>query len=147
MVRYETWNKNGEPEDYPMTNGGYLLVSDKIERALRQVDANIQYLPARIQKKSGKIYDNFWTLNVLDVISCTDFGRSKVRRTPLPNGGEIVRILKLFLDERKIPAGKKIFRLGEQKTWLIVHQDIVDLLSPLHPVGLKFIPVEKFNCI
>lgn len=38
--------------------------------------------------------------------------------------------------------GKKIFHLGEEVVWLIVHKDVVDTVKAVNPTGVKFVPVE-----
>lgn len=145
---YRTDNKKEEPEDYlSITSACAILVSEKIAKVLKPLDLNIQFLPSKIIKEDGTVYDNFCTLNIMENIYCVDMEKSIVEKTYLSDGTELLDIRKLVLDESKIPKEKKIFHLGEEVVWLIVHQDVVDLVQAVNPTGIKFIPVEEFNCI
>lgn len=146
IITYNTEYNGVNPGDYPYS-GTILnfLVSNKVVELLKPFDVNMDIYPSRIVKNNGEILDNFSTLNIYSSVECADIDKSNVRIKELSSGDRIVRFKKIVLDESKIPTTEKLFWLGEEDVFLIVHQDIVDVLEKADVTGINLIPIEEYK--
>lgn len=144
---YNTDNNKLIPRDFPLASTIFtFLVSEKIKNILHDFHINMDSIPSSIVRKNGEVISGYYTLNIYSICHCADLDKSDVtidRSIP-----EITRYLfnTLRLNEDLIDNNEKLFWLGERKTWLIVHQDIVDALTAAEVTGIDFIPVNEFKC-
>jgi hypothetical protein len=137
-------------EDFLYTNSEqYRLASQELTNALLTLKLNVQYIPSSVKTIENQIIsDRLYTLNPLDRLFCADLENSVVKIKEKPHLGlKTYRFNKLVLDKSKIPDSIKLFTLAEKPRWVIVHQDVVDAVNKVNPVGIKFILVDEFNCI
>jgi hypothetical protein len=81
----------------------------------------------------SKLYKIFHLLEIsygLD-LALSDFGNREIR--------------KLVLSEDCLLQKRALFRLGERKSIVLIHQDLKEILETNNVGGCKFIPLEKFQ--
>lgn len=122
------------------------FVSSKLKGILeKHSGTNIEFLPVRIRDHKGRIVKaSYFIANVLDAAECLDRKRSRYGDNPLDKE-QVGRITLLVLDEQKLPAGKKLFRLGEKRELLLVHEDLVHLIQEEGCTGLRFIDMKDYG--
>lgn len=136
------------PEDYPFTISSEFLVSKKIAGILREMNVpNLDYYESIIiRNKNNDKIDGFYSINILNVLDCIDFKKSKYKAEDY---GTATRydFNKLVLDESKIPSDIKVFRLKYRKTLVVAHKSIVEACERENVTGINFIPVEEYQDI
>ncbi|MFT3701394.1 MAG: hypothetical protein QM802_03450 [Agriterribacter sp.] len=101
---------------------------------------NLQYFDVAIRGNNFEISD-YKIVNILDKIDCVDFGASDLK---LYSDGRISRILKLVLDESKIPDGKQIFQLGKfSASAIVIHENIKQKIEGAGLTGFSFTEFDK----
>lgn len=143
-------NNEMPPEDYPRTGSCcWFLLSQKVVNILKDNNIpNIDYYESQIISPKGEIFENYYTINVLNVLHCVDREKSDylIKDYGFP-GSEYFFFNKLVLDKSKIPDKIKLFILGEIGIIRVVHQDIKDACEKAGVTGIKFIPVEEYRDI
>lgn len=123
------------------------VVSAKLKRLLEELapKTRIEFLPVRLRNRRKKIEAApYWIANVLEVIPCTDMKRSDYWENTIVKG-QVESFKRLVLDERKIPKGVKLFRLGEKKDLLLVHRDLGQPVVDADCTGVFFMDVEEYG--
>ena len=136
-----------EAPDYPMvaTGGGIMLISGKIASILQGLNVpNIDYYPSVIVRPNGEIIEDYYTINILNVIECVDFDKSDYEKRIYPRSW-IPDFRKMVLDEKLIDKGITLFRLKERRTLVAVHESIVKECEKQGVTGINFISVKKYK--
>lgn len=105
----------------------------------------VQLIPADVKVKDDDVR-RYWMMHVYNEIACVDRERSVFKLSP--SGLMMLSIDKLVLDERvlgEIPLERrKVFLLAEDTVYFC-HRSVMDLVLPLQPEGLRFIPADRWN--
>lgn len=124
----------------------YSVISDKIANEIRGV-YGIQLIPAIITGKDNELYENYFYLHIHNHLPVLDRERSVY--TWIERRQRANPIEKFFLDMKlleEIPLEERlIFKLKENSTFEIFHESIVEKILSTDPVGVKFMPVEKWD--
>ncbi len=130
------------PEDFPLHSDSSFLVSDKILNILKALEiVGFDYYPAKIIKSKKKIYNNYYVLNILNVLDCLDKEKSKFKIKEF-GPAKVYMFKKISFSEDKIPKDVKIFRINES-TNVFINQEIRDAFINAVVTGAEFIPIEK----
>jgi hypothetical protein len=134
------------PDHFPNTLS-LRVVSGKLKKMLEELapETRIEFLPVQVRNRRKKLEAApYFVANVLDVIPCTDMKKSEYWKNTIVKD-QIQRFKRLVLDERKIPKGKKLFRLGEMKSLLLAHRDLGQAIVDADCTGVFFMDVEEYG--
>jgi hypothetical protein len=129
------------PEKYPdyFELMRVTIVSQKFKDALASAGVdNVEFFPVSIVDPSNKAIGAHYAMNIAGRIACMDKARSKFTTWE----GQVARIRSLALDESAI-KGCKIFRLHENQTVPLLHEDVANTIRTLQGVLLK--PAEGWS--
>jgi uncharacterized protein DUF1629 len=129
------------PEQYPdyFELRRVAIVSQKFKEALASVGVdNVEFFPVSIGSPAKKAIGAHYAMNIVGRIACMDKTRSKFTTWE----GQVARIRSLALDEIAI-KGCKIFRLHENQTIPLLHEDVANAIRALQGVLLK--PAEGWS--
>ncbi len=100
------------------------IVSEKLKSILESESQEYEFFPITIKNAKGKkVAKTYYVANLLTKISCTDLKQSKYVESCLDKG-QFASISKLVLDEKKIPEGTPLFRLGEMTELVLVSKEL-----------------------
>jgi len=126
------------------------VISQKIYDVLKPLDLyGIQLVPVEMRAIKAPFTDipNYWFIHVWNRIRCIDTEKSEIDIDE--EDGEIWGIDQLVLDEQalsRIALPKRLlFEPFEDKSMLIVHQSIKDIIESVKPVGIRFFAVPAWN--
>jgi hypothetical protein len=128
----------------------WLLFSDQAVVLFQKNNIQgFQYLPVQIFMQGGRKLNGYnSTANVCNAIECVDKERSVYTlfgdERPDKKGG-IRDLEKIFLCRHKIPKELDIFRLKEQKTYIVVSERFFDIYKTHKYTGLSFNELEVSN--
>ena len=113
------------PADYPMTaGGGMVLISGKIMEIFDRLNiTGFDRYPSEIIRPNGEIIGNYYTLNLLNKVSCVNQEQSMTQMKKL-GPVHIPKYKKLVLDYDKIPSDVLLFRLEGRETIILVYEKI-----------------------
>jgi hypothetical protein len=102
---------------------------------------NLQILDATING-----LEDYRIINILTNIECLDEANSEFQKWELADGradksGHYRMVTKLALDEKRIPAHAKIFRISGWLVAAVVCEDVKKVMEKIGCFGAKFIPV------
>ncbi len=125
---------------------GIKIVSDKVKQTLiKNNEANFEFLPLQILNQNGQLIEEpYYIANCLSIIACLDHTKSEYVIDALDKS-QMDYISHLFLEEEKIDEEKMVFRLGELKTLILIHEKLIQSLKSAKCTGLKFIPTEEYG--
>jgi hypothetical protein len=110
---------------------------------------NVQYLPIRIiNHETREVETTYRIANIVGAIDCLDLKNCEYARSR--GSGNIIRVSKFGIIPEKIMAlvGMQgpplIFRLGEFKRHILVHESVREACQRAGITGLKFTPPETY---
>jgi hypothetical protein len=127
-----------------------LVFSPKLVACLDAASVkNIEYFPIRlVDKKTGKITDDYRVANVLGSIACLDVDNSVVKSFADGEGYRAVEEFNLLEDRIKPLPGTKgkplIFRLAEFKYHLLADESIKTACEGNKITGVEFVPTQEY---
>ncbi len=139
--------KGKKPLDYVPNCCGIVVISSLLKNVLTENSTNYEYYPVKLRNSKKRVsQEQYWIANLLDIVHCTDMKNSDYRMSFI-EPGQVGRFRRLVLDESKIPEDKKIFRLGEEKTVIVVRYDLLLELIKDKPKGHAgaFRPLKNFG--
>jgi hypothetical protein len=130
------------PEDYPLTaDYTQFLVSSRIVAILKELNVlGVDFYKSEIVRPNGEIIKDYYTLNILNRISCLDKEKSDFKIKKF-GPAEIYDFKKICLDKSKIPSSVKLFRLDEDGTLVFVDQTIKEEFEKEGITGIKLEPI------
>ena len=150
-------------KSHPITsvlmNGSNLLVNNAIRDKLKFKDIQgMQLYPAIYIDDDFKWHEEHWFLNFYEAIDCWDRDTSTIESyddedededddDPIELDSEVIRY-RLDADILdKIPEERRLmFKMGGAlKSYIFVHQKVVDLFKDCDAVGVRFIKVSEFK--
>lgn len=126
---------------YPLR--AWHTVSKRVKTALESsAIRNIQFLPIRVEHRSGIVIPGYCIMNILSVVPALSYAHTEWvtperENVPYPQ----LNIWKVALQKDKV-QGLDVFRLAETKAQVFVSEDFKHSLERNNfVVGIKFIPV------
>jgi hypothetical protein len=131
--------------DYLFNVLGYPLFSPRLRAALMEAGIeDIEYSPARLVTQRGRLVrDDYMVGNVLGLVTCFDWERSRYDPTYRPYG-LADRIEKLVLDMGAL-AGHRLCRMQENPGVLLVAGSLRVQLLDEGMTGIVFIPIDDYS--
>lgn len=127
--------------------GGFLLVSNRLKEALEEDNEvnNVEWLPVKIINHKGRVAsEEYVVANPLDLCDAIDRDRSEITwNSIMPD--LIASCEKLVLDEEKIPADFKLFRLKHFSRRVVLRADFADKIKSRGFSQIAFTPAEGFS--
>ncbi|MFE8599039.1 imm11 family protein [Archangium violaceum] len=123
-----------------------LIVSEKLKALMEERSgAQLEFLPVRLRDQKQRLVQKpYYVMNVLGTVECVDLERSKFRRSHIiPE--RIFRFFHLILDESKIPPDKKIFRLKEDPSLVIIREDLCEDILRAKVEGVMFLEMDEYG--
>ena len=120
------------------------LVSDRLKTIFEKLKIdNIEYYPVKlIDSDKKEIGTKYWLANVIGLIECIDESKSDTEIHPI---SENLFIKTFFAIDEEKAHGQKLFRLREEKTFIIIHETVKEQLEPLNLVGVEIINTKKYK--
>ena len=125
-----------------------VFASAKLKALLeKDSDARFEFLPIQIRDLKKRIVKApYHIANLLDIVECVDKKRSDFEMQLIIKD-QVDHFRRLVLDERKIPKGKKIFRLAEKTRLIIVREDLMQAIRDSGCTGAAFRNIEDFGAL
>jgi hypothetical protein len=112
------------------------LFSTNLKNAMTEFGVdNIDYFPVELtHSKTKEVHNNYWLVNILGSIECIDKENSTL--VPRPSGAE-PRVENFWVDP--VRAGdRKIFRLEEKCTLIVINQELRNFLKSQEIYGVRW---------
>lgn len=146
-VTFDLWKDRGSKLADSIPNVlGFLIVSDKLRRLLdKHSGADIEFLPVRVRNHQGRLVKaRYFIANVLGTTACVDRELSDFDMGAIDKE-HASHFRRLVLDESRIGADQKLFRLSEQPGLILAREDLVDELLEQDCTGILFTYLEDFG--
>jgi hypothetical protein len=113
--------------DFLYNGGDHLLVSENVKRFLESEKVGyLEFLQIALLNHRGReVKGSFYVINLLKQIDCIDLEKTQFEWNSLDDE-EIEDVENLTIDEKKIPADVKLFRMKYLNPFAIVHRDLAD---------------------
>ena len=139
--------KNVKLEDHLVNNPqGLPVISAKFRDFLIQQDiTNVEWLPVTIVDHQGKaVAKEYVIANVLEVVDCVDQDASDFTWNKL-EADLIAGFVELVIDESRVPAGLRMFRMKYFPNKIIVDEALRDAIEGADLSACELLPVEEFT--
>lgn len=102
---------------------------------------NIEYHQVELLNKSGEIIgDEYWFANVTSCVSALDLEKTKVKKNILGS----LKFKEFYIDSSKV-SELKLFRLEEERTLLIISEEIFNRISNSEMLGVMTVETTKYD--
>lgn len=115
-----------------------IIMRKKSIEMLEPVMGNIEVLPLDCD------FGDYWAINVLDVLDCIDYEKSKFKRFPQTptNPNPRIMLFEEFAFVKEAIQGHHVFKIKDQpKSHMFVDDLFVEMVERNAISGMKFIPV------
>lgn len=135
-----------ESGDYrgDIIDGFLTLYSDELKEALASfgVDNIVYYAVGLHDQNTDTFEGGYWLANIIGLFDCVDMDKSQTKPWVSGIGYDF---LSMVIDESKT-NGAKIFRLKDDPTKVIIHEDLkLHLEASGAVVGVKLIKTENYS--
>lgn len=114
---------------------GAILVSEKFKNTFLELsDKELQFIPAIIKDEKGNENNNFFALNILNIISCMDMEKSVTEKTRYGT----IKIKKLVFTPNSL-NNLDIIRMEEHNSYVIVTEKFKKRCEEANLKGIEFI--------
>ncbi|GHV35492.1 hypothetical protein FACS1894178_5150 [Bacteroidia bacterium] len=139
--------KKPQMVDYLFLTGRQVF-SRKIYDVLKSQEIKgLQWVPAVIRGRKGEKYTDYWVANAYQEYAFLDPDKSD-RKGSISADGRWAMINSMVFDNEKVlqvPLDeRRVFMVHESAARVLYHKSIVDLIMSVNPIGLQFIPLEKW---
>ncbi|HYO56131.1 imm11 family protein [Archangium sp.] len=126
--------------------GHDIIVSEELKRLLEERSgADIEFLSVRIlNQKQRLVPEPYFLMNLLGTVDCVDLERSKFKRSAI-RPDLISTFYLLVLDESRIPADKKLFRLKHSPKLVVIREDLGREILDAGCDGMFFLDLEEYG--
>ncbi|MCQ3938095.1 MAG: hypothetical protein DPW18_13755 [Chloroflexi bacterium] len=115
------------------------LYSIKFIEVLRNAGVHFETFPAIVTDQFGNDTKvKYRIFHLLEKYPCLDQSRSEI-------DNEALEIRKLVLDKKFMALRKLMFRLEELSQFVLVHQDLKDVLEKTGITGCSYTPLDKYR--
>ena len=130
--------------DLQPNSNGLFPVSARLGQILR-AEPEVEFLPIRIADHRKKVVSDEYTLaNFTKPVDCVDLTKSVYEMSSVDKA-QADGIEKLVIDEKRVPAGRHVFRLKLRTTTVVVDQKLRDSIKAAKLKGVNLIPAEEFD--
>lgn len=120
------------------------LFSDNFKNILTNLGVdNIDYYPVIFTNHAGeKENTEYWLANILGLIECLDIENSETSTHPL---SKKIKIEKNFSLDDSLLSGQKIFRIAEERSFIIISEDVKNQLEKQQLSGVRIINTREYE--
>lgn len=114
-----------------------MMISSKVRNLMNEEGgSDVEYLPFVLLNKKGKVVSTeYCVANLLGGVDCFDPVRSDYEEEPL-SPSQVGNLYSLNLVFDKIPEDKKLFRLKQKLTTVIIRSDFLEVLRKNNVAGI-----------
>ena len=121
-------------------------ISPKLKSFLEELRLpNLQFIPVEMLDHKRRVLATYYLMHLTVLIDCMDIEKSKATENKLRKG-TFSSVKALVLDEKKIPADAKLFRIARLYKAVAVRGDLATQLTEARFEGLKWREVGKYQC-
>lgn len=135
-------NKNGQIEDYPLTNADQFLVSEKMFNIILSSGAKFDSYKSIVYSPNGSLRDDYYTLNFIESFESLDRQLSIYEINHDFPDTKVLRIKRLVLKRNSIPKNIHVFRLGENEGEILVSEELKEKFDDSNLTGISYEQVE-----
>lgn len=135
-------DKDGQIEDYPLTNADQFLVSKKMFNLFIGSGAKFDTYKSIICSPNGDIRNDFYTLNFTESFDALERQLSVYEIDPDFPETKVHRIKRLVLKKNAIPKDVHIFRLGENEVEILVSENLKGKFEDENLTGIAYEQIE-----
>jgi hypothetical protein len=123
-----------------------LIISEKLKVIMvERSEALLEFLPVRLKyQDEQEVKATYYVMNVLEVVECVSLERSMFRYSDI-SPDRIFRFFHLILDQSRIPSDKKIFRLKENPSLVIIREDLGKDILRAKAIGMMFVEMDEYG--
>lgn len=124
-----------------------IIVSERLKSLIEaQVKPeDVEFFPIKIRNQKKRLVDKpYYLMNVLRIISCVDRNKSDFDMDDIIKD-QVDYFRRLALDESKIPADAKLFRLAEKLNLIVVREDFGEAVLDGECTGIIFQALDDFG--
>lgn len=130
-------DKNLPPGDFPFTNSGQFLVSNRVAGLFKKMNAqNIDYYESRLIQPNKNFIKGYVTVVIKNIIKCVDLKKSTYATSKVLDN--FYYFSDLVLDSNKIPQGTVLFRIKEDIGNKIANEKLKQALEKMNVDGVDF---------
>jgi hypothetical protein len=121
------------------------IVSERLAAVVRdQVTTGIELLPVSLlDHKGGVASKDYFIVHPVDPLDCIDREQSVFEESLIARG-EIEFFDRLVLDDTRIPAERKVFRLKGFPDIILVQRELAEHLDGQGMSGLGWLPIDEY---
>lgn len=123
---------------------GYLMVGERMRDLLKaHATAEIEFLRFKLLNHKGRVAsDRCYIINVLGTVDCVDLDRTEGTPHAILEG-QLGRITRLFLDEKRIPKELNLFRISSRPRVLIIRDDLKKAVEKEGITGVGYLELGE----
>lgn len=140
-IIYHVYDK-GEVEDFPLTNSGQFLVSEKFLKTLLESNVHFDNYKSKIILLNGKELDGFYTINFTGSLNVLDRDKSIYKPDPDFPDTKVYKLENIVIKKELIDKDIDIFRMKENPSILLVSNSLKNKLLNAKITGVDFKQVE-----
>lgn len=143
-IIYHVYDHSGPVEDFPFTNAGQFLVSERLYQLLKESGAKFDsYKSSILIEDTGKCLNNFYTINFTESYSVLNRDMSDYIPDPDNPDLKVRTIIKLVIKSSSVPSGIDIFKLAESRVVTLVTDRFRRMVIKKGVSGVDFKLIES----
>ena len=131
--------------DFIRNTGRVILASSRAREVLiagGAIEAQVEYLPVTLRdKKQRNLPTQYFIVNPVVNVTCMDRKHSVF--STYDDSDEVISIERLYLDDGQLPKDVPIFRLGEDKKFILIRQDLFAAIQGAGLTGFWALPLGE----
>jgi hypothetical protein len=123
-----------------------IVVSKRFKEMIEASGAvNVEYLPVTIMNHKGRVASaDYFIVNPYELQDCIDLEQSEIKWSAIAPT-KISSCKNLQIDEGKIAAGSKIFRLMQLPTRVLLDRELANKAKAASLTGMHFAEIETID--
>jgi hypothetical protein len=106
---------------------------------------DLQFIPVEMLDHKRQVLATYYLMHLTALIDCIDIEKSDACENKLRQG-TFRSVDKLVLDERRIPADARLFRIARLYNAVAVRRDLANQITEAGFVGVAWREVAKYEC-
>lgn len=122
------------------------LVSEAVHRFLVEAGlGDVEYLPIGIVDHKGRLASRTHVIvNPVGPVDCIDMAQTQCTMSEFVEG-DIDEVTRLSIDERRVPAGRQVFKLKGLGAPTLVHRALAQRIDQQGFSGFAWLEIDKYK--